>query len=387
MNPEIGRLRWTRILTVSSLLWMMGLGSAPPLRSEPVGTASEAGRVTAGSEAESEAGKAGDSGDTGDSGEEPVDERRVATEAPSRRGPPPPLGVLRAEPLEEDRFRISYTFERRKRQGLLVGDRDRTPEQIRNESFLDIDRTPRSLEVSVHTVRVAYAPHPRITLLAELPIVQRELERFDMSRMRFQNQTEGVGDVGFAVLVPFIRKGLETSHVHLGVYAPTGSIRRKDGEPERLPYDAQPGNGTWDLEWGWTYRGAWRFISWGAQAKGRHPVGRNDLDYREGSRFNASMWGATELFSGLSASLRFGWEKQNNIAGRDRGLDPIEGPSENPKARGGTRFDLSPGLTLDLPRLANQRLSVELDLPVYQELDGPQLERDWAVRTGWQWVF
>ena len=37
--------------------------------------------------------------------------------------------------------------------------------------------------------------------------------------------------------------------------------------------------------------------------------------------------------------------------------------------------------------LAGQRLGVEIGIPVYQDLDGPQLERDWTFRAGWQWVY
>jgi hypothetical protein len=293
-----------------------------------------------------------------------------------------------AEPLEDERLRLSYSFERIHRQGLLVGDDHRRPSEIRDDSFIQYDQISRSLDVSLHTFRIAYAPHPRVTLVAELPFIQRELERWDSNQVRFEEQTEGLGDVGFMIVVPFIRKGKETSHIHLGFDAPTGSIRRGEGNGGgRAPYDLQIGNGTWDLEWGWTYRGEWRFVSWGGQAVGKHPVRRNGLHYREGSRFNASIWGATRIIGGLSASLRFGWEKQNNISGRDRGLDPISETSANPKARGGTRLDLSPGLALEIPQLNHQRLSFEVDLPVYQHLDGPQLERDWAVRAGWQWVF
>jgi hypothetical protein len=311
----------------------------------------------------------------------------IPPEAPSRPGPPPPLGVRYAEPLDPGRWRLSYDFERRKRQGLRIGSRERSPSEIRARPAEPSERLPRSLEISIHTFRVAYAPHPRFTLVAEIPVVQRELERFDANLDRFQNQTEGLGDVSLAVVVPFIRKGNESSHVHFALDAPTGSIRRNDGEPDRLPFDGQLGNGTVDFEWGWTYRGQWRFTSWGGQVSGRHPIGRNDLGYREGSRFDASVWGASELVGGLSATLRFGWEKQNNTRGRDKGLGPISEPSENPKARGGTRLDLSPGLALELPWLPHQRLSFEIDLPVYQNLKGPQLEQDWAVRTGWQWVF
>jgi len=311
----------------------------------------------------------------------------VTGEAPNRSGPPAPLGVRMGEPLEGDRVRLSYRFERIHRRGMLVGGDHQSPSEVRDKAFWNYTEIPRSQDISVHTFELAYAPHPRITLVAEMPVVVKDLERFDENDNRYHHQTEGVGDVGFYAIVPFIRKGLETSHVHFGFDAPTGSIRRGDTNPGRAPYDLQIGNGSVDLEWGWTYRGAWRFVSWGGQATGRHPLDKNGLGYREGSRFNASMWGATRLLWGLSASLRFGWEKQNNIRSRDKGLDPISEPSANAKARGGDRLDLSPGIALDLPQLFHQRLSVEVDLPVYQHLDGPQLERDWVVRAGWQWIF
>jgi hypothetical protein len=189
------------------------------------------------------------------------------------------------------------------------------------------------------------------------------------------------------MVVPFIRKGREASSVHLGFNAPTGSIRRGDGNGERAPYDLQIGGGTWALEWGWSYRGEWERMSWGMQAVGNHPVNRNGLHYRLGSHFEASMWSAVDLIAGVSASLRFSWDKQNNISGQDRELDPISEPSANSKARGGTRLDLSPGLAFEIPRLKGQRISAEVAVPVYQNLDGPQLERDWAVEVGWQWVF
>ena len=155
--------------------------------------------------------------------------------------PPPPLGARFAESLEGSRFRVGYRFERIRYAGLRTGDDHLTPDQVRAFGFPE---TPRALDSTVHTVSVAYAPHPRVTLVVELPYVQNEYERFDVTSMvRREHQAEGLGDVGFAVVVPFIRKGVESSQVHLGLDVPTGSIRRgAEGRP--LPYAAQPGNGS-----------------------------------------------------------------------------------------------------------------------------------------------
>jgi len=302
--------------------------------------------------------------------------------------PPPPVGVRFGETLEGRRLRIAYSWERIQSRGLRVGNDHVSPEFVLAPppDGLGFARTPRSLEVTVHTFEVAYAPHPRVTLIAQLPFIQKELETRDGGGLHRQDQTEGVGDVGFVLLVPFIRKGQESSQVHVGFDAPTGAIRR-GGDQRRLPYPSQIGNGTWDLEWGWTYRGAWNRLSWGGQATGRHPMGRNGLKYREGSHFAGTVWGAAGIVEGLGLSFRMKWEKQNNFEGFDRSLRPAEDPSENGKLRGGEHITLYPGVSLELPLLGGQRISVEVGVPVYQRLDGPQLERDWSVKTAWQWVY
>jgi hypothetical protein len=298
--------------------------------------------------------------------------------------PPPPLGVRFAEPIEDGTIRVQYSWERIQSQGMASGTRDISPEFARDQR--GFTQTPRSLEVTVHNLQIAYAPHPRVTLLAELPFIRKELERMSLARGRFQDQTEGIGDVMFAVVVPFIRKGFESSQVYIAIDAPTGEFRR-GGDDMRLPYDSQLGNGSWDFEWGWTYRGEYERISWGAQGSGRHALNRNSLKYREGSRFVGTVWGAVRIFGGLSASLRTEWAKQNNISGSDRSLLPHFDPSQNAKTRGGERISVAPGLSFDLPMLKGQRIAVEFAIPVHQRLDGPQLERNWSLKTGWQWVY
>lgn len=329
---------------------------------------------------------------------EEADEVTAGDEAVAERpvdpGPPTPIGMRWPESLEGRRMRIGYSWERIHRRGLRSGDDAYSPDLAR--SAFGYTTTPRSLETTIHRFELAYAPHPRVTLVAELPFVQKEFERADPTgsavcagASRCQVQTEGVGDLGFAVIVPFIRKGREGTQVHIGFDVPTGSIRR--GEPDiggvRLPYDAQIGNGTVDFEWGWTYRGETDRFAWGGQAVGRHPLARNGLDYREGSSFAGRIWGAAELLSGWSISLRGEWKKQNEIEGFDRGLDKSLDPSADPEKRDGTWLTLAPGMSFRIPALQDQRLGVEFSWPVYRSLDGPQLDRDWSVKTAWQWVY
>ena len=55
----------------------------------------------------------------------------------------------------------------------------------------------------------------------------------------------------------------------------------------------------------------------------------------------------------------------------------------------GTRLDLGLGINLYAPKgdLQGARLAVEFELPIYQSLEGPQLETDWQLTLGAQAVF
>ena len=351
-----------RVVTMGGLPWALLLVVllAGPLRAEPAEDGIEVEEV--GRQATEEV--------TEEVIEEVTDQE---VRKPFRVGPPTPIGLRYSEPLDGTMFRFEYDYERTERKGILLGKRTYTS-------------TPHSLDVTIHTLQLTYAPHPRVNLVVDIPIEKRELSTNESSGMLSHAETTGLGDVEFVVVLPFIRKGRESSHVHLGVKTPTGSYRR-GGDETRLPYDLQPGNGTWDLEWGWTYRGELDWLAWGGQIWGIHPQGRNGLHYRDGSHFQVTGWSAIRLFAGLSASVRMEWEKINNIRGHDRSLDQQSDPSNNSKMRGGESLQISPGLSFDIPELPHQRIAVEATLPLWENLDGAQLKRDWGLQVGWRWGF
>ncbi len=67
-------------------------------------------------------------------------------------------------------------------------------------------------------------------------------------------------------------------------------------------------------------------------------------------------------------------------------LNPNMVPTANPGLRGGEQVSLTVGLNFfDLNgSLTGQRVSLEIGIPIYQRLDGPQLETDWQANLGWQ---
>jgi hypothetical protein len=92
----------------------------------------------------------------------------------------------------------------------------------------------------------------------------------------------------------------------------------------------------------------------------------------------------------VSTSIRFNYEWWDNIDGSDPdlGAAPFVVPTADPDLRGGQRLDMLFGINIE-PKgvLKGHRFAIESGLPVYQDLDGPQLETDWIFTAGWQLSF
>jgi hypothetical protein len=61
-------------------------------------------------------------------------------------------------------------------------------------------------------------------------------------------------------------------------------------------------------------------------------------------------------------------------------------PPANPDFYGGDRLDLLFGVNLigQKGAICGHRLAAEFGFPVYQDLNGPQLETDYTFTLGWQ---
>ncbi len=63
-------------------------------------------------------------------------------------------------------------------------------------------------------------------------------------------------------------------------------------------------------------------------------------------------------------------------------------PTARPDLRGGSRVDVGVGVNVYIRKglLKATRLAIEGMVPIYQDLDGPQLETDWIVTGGIQYT-
>ena len=128
---------------------------------------------------------------------------------------------------------------------------------------------------------------------------------------------------------------------------------------------------------------------WGVQLVPTFRLGTNSNDYTLGNRYQVGVWGARRLASWVTLSLRVGAERWENVRGADPELDQEDEPSKNPLLQGGRRLDLSAGFRFHPASgvLEGQQIYLEADAPLMQSLDGPQIQKRWAVRFGLQWEF
>lgn len=279
----------------------------------------------------------------------------------------------------------------------MDGNRDGTHRVNHTRVLQQFPTVPTKMTMEMHMAMAMYAPTNDLTLMAMLPYVRKRMDHVTRTGVRFIERSEGIGDLQLKSLATLYKiKGFEHRFLfNGGISLPTGSIEEKDFLPNRtqgerrLEYAMQLGSGTVDLLPGVTYLGQAAQWAWGGEMIPTIRLGRNSRDYALGNRYRLTAWGARKLTDWLSLSGRTDGQKWDNIRGADPGQNRLAAATKDPKRQAGERVDLLGGLNLYIPRgfLKGQRIAVEGGAPVYQALDGPNLQTDWQVRVGWQWVF
>ena len=175
-------------------------------------------------------------------------------------------------------------------------------------------------------------------------------------------------------------------HVGLGLQLPTAKLDAEGLIPPanavlRIPYPMQLGQGTLALQPSITY--IQENVNWslGSQLKGNIQLADNSEDYRPGSSAEGTVWVARNISEKASVSFRLKGSIWGNVSGSDSDILPLPVPTTRTDLRGGFRFDAAIGLNL-YNILGPLDAGVEISKPLYQNLEGPQLGRDWDVTLG-----
>ncbi|MEZ5462487.1 hypothetical protein [Dokdonella sp.] len=332
--------------------------------------------------------------------------------APVRADSHAPIGVMGDHLHRAGEWMISYRYMHMDMQGNRTGTDDISPDEIvttQSNPFAGMPGMPPTLRVvpldmqmDMNMFGAMYGLTDRLTLMAMINYVDKQMKhRTYAGGMgtnvlgNFETSSSGFADSTLSALIGLGENAMGRWHANVGVSLPTGSVKEKGQvlapngmEPVlRLPYPMQLGSGTTDPILGLTVTRQFNDWSWGAQWTGLWHVTDNNEDYRLGDQQRLTAWVSRLWTPSVSTSLRLAGQDVGEIRGQDpQIMAPVQ--TADPSRQGGQRIELGIGMNYAAQgSMRGNRLAVELLLPVYQRLHGPQLETDWQLVAGYQYAF
>jgi len=326
-----------------------------------------------------------------------------------------PIGVMADHRHRKGEWMLSYRYMTMEMEGNRDGTTSLSADQIVSETpnrFFGspmqpptLRVVPESMQMDMHMVGAMYGLSDRVTLMGMTSYVSREMDHVTYQGGmgttvlgNFTTKSDGQGDSSIGAIIG-LGAGFEKAsqvNLNLGLTLPTGSIKQTDQiltpmgttPSPRLPYPMQLGTGTFDIKAGLSYLDRNGPVGWGAQANSRIPTAKNDEGYAFGNSFDATAWLSYEPAYWISMSGRVEARTQGDIKGIDSLIAaPVQtADSDN---FGGQSLTVFGGVNMvgQTGALRGHRLAFEVGVPVYRDLNGPQLETDLIFTAGWQKAF
>ncbi len=257
-----------------------------------------------------------------------------------------------------------------------------------DEALQDYSVSPTSMHVWKHIFSAMYTPTDGITLSAMVPYVTKEMWMRTRAGVDFRTTSEGLGDI----FVNSTFRLLETPDerhsllVGFGLYLPTGTVYARVNTPagpqQLAPFPMQLGSGTYDLAPHFFY--SLREGRWVGEAEARAiiPLGNNSRDFRFGNIYTVAVRAGFAPLDWLGAQVGLDLMTKDNISLATI-PDPIPAPTHDPNSQGFRRLGLTGRITLG--PVFGARLAAEAGIPIFQSVDGTQLENEWFLRGALMW--
>lgn len=329
-----------------------------------------------------------------------------------------PISVMGDHTHAQGGWMLSYRYMNMQMDGMRSGTARVSTSEIIGTGG-DYTVAPEWMTMDMHMLGLMYAPTDKLTLMLMANYIETEMEHSvrpltpllnAIGGDEFTTRTSGLGDIKVSALYRFYLEENRKAHFGLGLSLPTGSIDEKDNTPKppasmgapatfdrnQLPAPMQLGSGTFDLLPSLTFVQQFSDWSWGAQASGVIRLeDENANDYRLGHQFELLGWAGYNLteWLGLTGGLSYGYTSELKGEQKDVGRDgPMMRRSVTTAFEenyGGERVDVIVGANFVIPSgwLQGHRLYVDVRLPLWQDLNGIQLETDSVLTLGWSTSF
>jgi len=318
-----------------------------------------------------------------------------------------PIGIMGDHMHSEGDWMVSYRFNRMSMKGMRDGTNDLSPTDViaisnPNAPPANYRVVPTEMTMDMHMVGAMYGVTDWLTLMGMGMIMDNSMNHvtFSMAGAQlgtFTTESSGWGDTSLSGLVRLYEDDIHHLHLNVGLSLPTGSTDEtaevltpmNTRSTLRLPYMMQLGSGTYDALPGVTYTGQDGAWGWGLQYRAEIRLeDENDEGYALGDEHSLNAWGVRKINPWLEGNARLSYLARGDIDGADP-LIAAPVPTADPDNYGADIVEIGLGFNIT-PKGAQWeglRFGGEVNIPVYQDLNGPQMKRDISGTVGLTYSF
>lgn len=226
---------------------------------------------------------------------------------------------------------------------------------------------------------LGYGVTPDLAVFGILPYTWRVLDDAAGDR-----DTNGLGDIRafgrYTVYRDDFKGGTFRIAPFAGIEMPTGEDQERDGQGI-LPVPLQPGSGTWDVFGGLI--ATWASVDYNIDAQVSYQDNGEDHGIERGDIIRADASFQYRIFpnelSGDVPGYAYALLETNWVYDDKMQVNGVDNPNS-----GGTRLYLTPGLQYAAKRWVAEAV---VQIPVTQNLNGPNREDEYIIRTGFRLNF
>ena len=294
-------------------------------------------------------------------------------------GTPAPAGIMGDHVHGEGEYMLSYSYSHMNMGGYLNGSDDVSAASILTDGYM---MAATDMEMDMHMFGAMYGFTDDTTGMIMFDYMSKKMGMTD-GMMDMNMDTSGLGDVKLTGITNVYESNDNGStlgiNVSYGASLPTGSINEAGmNAGSRADYGMQLGSGTFDPTFGATLYNRWDNYYLGLQTSVTPRFYDNSENYHKGTEAKLGGWASVGLTEGISASFRLDGKYWGDIEGRDTSISLMGMPGGDPDNTGGKRVDALVGLNIYETNSSNvtHKVQVEYGMPVYQDLNGPQMKVD-----------
>jgi len=292
---------------------------------------------------------------------------------------------------EQGEIMVEYKFMKMFMDGNRYGTQSVSDVEALDVTGIPFMATPTRMDMNMHMLHIMYGYTDQVTLYLMPMWTELTMDHLRRNGTTFRTYNAGFADMQLGALLLLHESECSDLIFNLGASVPTGNIAGTTtaanpmGATTLMPYPMQLGSGTFNARPSITYKRYWENNSMGLQFQTDLPIGENYRNYTVGEEYQLNWWVAHRPTEQLALTFRTESLWRTNYEGADPSLNPNMISTARTDMRGGHWLNLGVGAIYQF--CDGSRLNVEFATPVSQDLDGVQLETDFAMAASYSKAF